>query len=256
MDTSRFAGIGKLETKNGVGGMLVRHLRRLISSLAVALGLTFTLAAAAAAQTQASQQTQTTASFKVSVQVGPLETMLMPDQAAGAKDGEVMVQMPGMPMPSMSTTDQGQPVNHHLEAHIYNKTNGAVLNNVAPTLTVTNQASGSSRKIDPVMAMYGVTAGQSDLHYGGNVYLPNGTYTVTVAIGSEMAVFKDMAVSAAVAAPAQAPASSMPMPTQLPKTGGGALDARPWSAPGLTLAFVILAAAAALACAAVKRLRA
>ena len=130
-----------------------------------------------------------------------------------------MVQMPSMPMPTMSMMDQGQPVNHHVEAHIYDKSSGAVLDSVTPVMAITNQANGASRKIDPVMAMYGVAEGKSDLHYGGNVYLPDGTYTITVSANNETATFKDVAVAAQMtaapgpmAAPAVGSAGIMPSP--------------------------------------------
>ena len=162
-----------------------------------------------------------TGSFKIALAIGPAETMLMPSQASSAKGGEVMVQMPGMSMPAMSMMDRGQPVNHHVEAHIYDKSSGAVLDGVMPVMTITNQANGASRKIDPVMAMYGVAEGKSDLHYGGNVYLPDGTYTVTATVNNETATFKDVAVSgtrATAPAPMAAPGMGSGGSTRSPAT--------------------------------------
>src|SRR5437762_13578605 len=97
---------------------------------------------------------QTTTSYKLELGLGDAETMLMPDQERTATQGEVMAPMPGMAMAPMSMTDQGQPVNHHLEIHIYDKASGAVIKDKLPGITITNQASGASRKVDPVMAMY------------------------------------------------------------------------------------------------------
>jgi hypothetical protein len=161
--------------------------------------------------------TQTTASYKVVLDIGPVETMLTPDQAKGATSGEVMVQMMGVPMPSMSMTDQGQPVNHHLEVHLYNKATGAVITDQMPMISITNQKTNANRQLSSVMGMYGVTQGMSDFHVGNNVYLADGTYTITVQIGTEKAVFANVAVSGA--APAAAP-MPMPMPASLPQTGG------------------------------------
>ena len=53
-----------------------------------------------------------------------------------------------------------------------------------PTLTITD-AMAVSRPLDAVMAMYGVTAGISDWHFGKAVYLPDGTYTLRVQVGNE-----------------------------------------------------------------------
>lgn len=142
------------------------------------------------------QQTQTTATYKILLQVGPNAMMLTPDQAKTATSGEVMVQMPGMPMPTMTTTDQGHPVNHHVEAHIHDLSSGAVVTGMPiPTISITDQATGSSRDLANVMAMYDVAVGQSDYHYGRNVYLADGKYTFTVTENGETATFKDMAIS-------------------------------------------------------------
>jgi hypothetical protein len=98
-------------------------------------------------------------------------------------------------MPAMATTDNGYPVNHHLEAHIYDKTSGAVVSSVTPAITITDEASGATRTVDDVAAMYDIQAGQNDLHFGNNVYLPDGTYTVQVTVGPESAQFMHVAVS-------------------------------------------------------------
>ncbi|MDQ2783863.1 MAG: twin-arginine translocation signal domain-containing protein [Chloroflexota bacterium] len=138
--------------------------------------------------------TQTTASYKIVLGIGPVETMLTPDQAKGATSGEVMAQMPGMAMPTMMMTDQGQPVNHHLEVHITNTATGALIKDQMPMITITDPL-GKSRTLDS-MAMYGVAEGVSDWHFGNSVYLPNGTYTISVQVGNEQAVFKSLMVTA------------------------------------------------------------
>jgi len=170
---------------------------------------------------------QATASYTIVLGIGPVETMLMPDQAPGATSGEVMAPMPGMPMPTMMMTDHGQPVNHHLEVHIANKATGAVVMDQMPMITITD-AMGTSRALDS-MAMYGVMEGVSDWHFGHNVYLPDGTYTISVQVGNEQTVFKGLAVtSEATMAPMPtmpmpmiAPAPVSALPSAAPRTGGG-----------------------------------
>jgi hypothetical protein len=198
-----------------------RPLRVALSVFSVLLAFPLTVRA----QPAALEQSQTTATYKLDIDIGPVATMLMPAQAAGAKEGEVMVPMPGMPMPAMGMTDQGQAVNRHLEVHLFNKASGAVITDQVPTITITNQATGSSRQVSPVHAMYDVAVGQSDLHFGNNVYLPDGTYTVTVAVGGETAQFKDLTISGA---PAAAPASGQAMPgMSAPPTAAAPVPARP-----------------------------
>jgi len=163
------------------------------------------------------EMSQNTASYTIVLGIGPVETMLMPDQAQGATSGEVMAQMPGMPMPTMMPTDQGQPVNHHLEVHIANIATGAVITDRMPTITITD-AQGMSRPLDAVMAMYGVTTGISDWHFGNSVYLPDGTYSIRVQVGNERTVFTSLMVTGEAAMapmPVMAPMlvmAPMPMP--------------------------------------------
>ena len=144
--------------------------------------------------TAAPSKSSETASYRMELAAGSLEKMLMPGEAQGATEGEVMVQMPGMPMPRVATKDQGYPVNHHLEVQIFDKASGAVVNDKVPTITITDQATGTSRGLEDMMAMHGVDENESDLHFGNNAYLPAGMYTVKVTLGDETAVFKDLAV--------------------------------------------------------------
>lgn len=162
---------------------------------------------ASVASAQSGEQTQTTTTdhYKVTLTLGPLANMLMPDQAAGAKEGEVMLAMGGMAMPSMSTTDDGHPVNHHLEIHAYDKITSVLITDTVPTITITDQAAGKSRQVSPVAAMYDVKVGQSDTHFGNNVYLSDGKYTVSAVLGKETATFSDVTVGAPATPP---PASS------------------------------------------------
>ena len=139
------------------------------------------------------QQGKTTAHYKVSLEIGPVATMLMPDQAAGAKEGEVMVHMPGTRM-VMDMTDQGKPVNQHLEVHIYEKSNGARVTKIIPRVVITNQATGKSRSLTSIAPMHDVKEGEKDSHFGSNLYLPEGKYAVAVTVGSEKAIFKDIVV--------------------------------------------------------------
>ena len=140
--------------------------------------------------------------------------MLMPSQAAGAKSGEVMVQMPGMAMPQRAMTDNGHAVTAHLELHIRDRSTGKVITNVVPTITIRIDATGASEKLTSVVPMYDVAVGTSDYHFGNNVYLPAGTYTITTIVNGQAATFAGVKVESTTATP-------MAMqPAALPKTGG------------------------------------
>jgi hypothetical protein len=47
---------------------------------------------------------QSTARYRITLDIGPVPTMLRPDQAASATEGEVPLSMPGMPMPTLAMT--------------------------------------------------------------------------------------------------------------------------------------------------------
>ena len=74
--------------------------------------------------------TQATPSYSVELDIDSAMLMLTPDQAQGATSGMVMVSMPNMGMATASmsmlvaTTDDGQPVNHHLGVHIHDSATG------------------------------------------------------------------------------------------------------------------------------------
>jgi hypothetical protein len=138
--------------------------------------------------------TQRTAHYRITLDIGPRSTMLRPDQAAKATKGEVMVAMPGMPMPTMTLADQGRSVNRHLEVGVYDKATGALLGSPMPTITVTDPATGKARTLQGIVGMYDIKKGERDLHFGNNIHLANGTYLVTVSVGGEQAVFKKVAV--------------------------------------------------------------
>ncbi len=140
------------------------------------------------------ERTQSTAHYRVTLNIGPVPTILRPDQAANATEGEVPLSMPGVPMPPMAMTDQGRPVNRHIEVAVYDKATGARLSSPMPRTTITDRKTGRSKALQAVTAMYDVKEGQGDLHFGDNVYLANGTYRITVSVGGERAVFKKVAV--------------------------------------------------------------
>ncbi len=169
----------------------------------------------AAAQMAPGIHVDQTHTYTVELTIGPAEQMLSPGEAMMAKSGEVMVSggpmvlsssmsnSPSMAAPASTETtmmmtpgmDQGMMVNHHLEAHITRNDTGAVVNDVTPTFRVTDKVTGESRDLPQVMGMYGVVTGPTDYHYGQNVWLPDGTYIVTVTIGPDRAVFRDLMVT-------------------------------------------------------------
>ncbi|MGI8586319.1 MAG: hypothetical protein ACR2M0_01340 [Chloroflexia bacterium] len=173
-----------------IGVRFVLFLGVLLCSLALTAGQ-------ALAATGETQQTVVTAHYKIVLTIGPEATMLTPEQAAGAKVGEVMLPMGGMAMPAMGMTDLGRPVNRHLEVAILDKTSGAPVTDQMPAISIKNDVTGDLRTLSSVMAMYDVKVGKNDTHFGNNIYLPDGTYTFTTVANGETATFTNVVLGAA-----------------------------------------------------------
>jgi hypothetical protein len=141
------------------------------------------------------KRAQSTAHYRITLDIGPVPTMLRADQAASATEGEVPLSMPGMPMPMLAMTDQGQPVNRHIEVAVYDTVTGARLGSPMPRITITDRKTGRSKALQAVTAMYDVKEEHRNLHFSDNVYLANGAYRVIVFVGGEQTVFKKVVVS-------------------------------------------------------------
>jgi hypothetical protein len=196
------------------------HRRRMIAWLGwVPIISLLALPFVASAETAPTLHAERTPSYTLELTIGSAEHMLSPMEAMTADTGEVMVtggsmtmgmgMGTSMPTPTM---DQGRPVNHHLEVHITRNDTGGVVNDVTPTIRITEKSTGESRDLPQVIGMLGVQADPSDFHYGQNVYLSDGTYAVAVMIGQDTAVFRDVLVTAGTPLPdrAMGPNSSMP----------------------------------------------
>ena len=102
---------------------------------------------------------------------------------------------PKVSMPSMSAmtvTDQGKPVNRHVEIHLFDQSTGAKVLDIIPTVGIANQASGTSRQLTNITACLISKHRDREPHFGDNLYRADGTFTITVVVGSETAVFEDV----------------------------------------------------------------
>ena len=127
------------------------------------------------------QMTTQTASYRVELWTGPTLTMMMAS------------------FPIMSSTDQGQLVNRHLEVHIYDKSSGAKLTDIVPLVRLTHRETGVSRDLagdqetGSSLGVSFLTACQIskhravEPHFGDNIYLQEGTYSVIIDVAGEAA---------------------------------------------------------------------
>jgi hypothetical protein len=121
-----------------------------------------------------------TASYRIELWTGPALTMTMS-------------------FPNMSAMDQGQPVNRHLEIHVFDRSSGGKETGLIPSVSITDKATGVSRELaesretGASLGVSFVTAcliskhREVEPHFGDNLYLPNGNYTITVGVGTETA---------------------------------------------------------------------
>jgi len=118
-----------------------------------------------------------TASYQVELWIGPVQ----PD------------------FPIMSSSDRGQPVNGHLEVHIFDRGSGSKLTDIIPSVRLTHLVSGISRELAANLES-GASQGTSfvtacliskhrelEPHFGDNIYLASGTYNIIFSVGDETA---------------------------------------------------------------------
>src|SRR5438105_1870361 len=135
--------------------------------------LTLPLNANAQSQPAMPMHVERTANYTFTLDIGPSEEMA-PDVMA----------------------DEGMAVNHHLELHIMHADDNMLVTDVTPIIRITDKSSGVSRDLPHVMGMTDPEMGMGDFHYGQNLFLPDGTYLVTVMVGSDTAQFRDVQVAA------------------------------------------------------------
>ena len=128
-----------------------------------------------------------TSTYNLVAEIGGLQAMYTPAQAASQhpRSGEEM--FGGMMVMPPDTTNPSADW-HHLEVHIFDKRTGDAVKATTPVINVTNKATGQIQPV-PIVVMQGIVEGPSDYHFGNNIDLAKGDYTVTVVIGSETANF-------------------------------------------------------------------
>ncbi|MGC8462035.1 MAG: hypothetical protein ACP5OR_09430 [Candidatus Dormibacteria bacterium] len=140
----------------------------------------------------------TTSEFIVMLVIGPPADMVsvggntssMGSQNASMSNGSMAGGMEYMLSGQMTNVPMGDMYAFHLEVHIYDKSTGKVV--VVPpnevTISITNESNGSTVKI-PIAVMYDPMVGVQDIHYGNNVLLAPGNFTVSVDVSGQSGTF-------------------------------------------------------------------
>lgn len=178
------------------------------------------------------QRSRLSASYNVSLRIGPAVTVVAETPGARPTTSNVEIALPGPDgsPPSLESQRQsgGQAPNRHLDVTVFVITSGAVVTNPAPTVTLVH-SDGSESPVSRLLPMQGLMAGR---HFGTNLYLADGTYTVNVEIAGERVSFTrvELGISGG-AAPAATPLPTpqpQPTPAALPKNGDAAGDTWIW----------------------------
>jgi hypothetical protein len=163
-------------------------MTRLLTGAAVA---TAALAWVALGSAAVITRTAVTASYKLKLSVGPSEAMYTAAEARATRPrtGEVMMG-DGMSTGGHAMSMEGG-ITRHLEVHVVLRSNGKVVTNVVPRITLTDTSSKAMTPVAlDVMAMGGIGGGISDFHYGNNVALTiNHVYGVLVTVKGERSHF-------------------------------------------------------------------
>jgi hypothetical protein len=147
------------------------------------------LVGAATASAGVVTKTVTTTTYRVTLDVGPLETMYTQAEvnAKHPKTGEVML---GGSMGGSSGAMPMAAGNRHLEVHVHSRADGNVVAVYPSSISLTDESTmGMSQNIT-IVKMEGIGEGLADLHYGNNVAVKAGdAYKVVVTIKGEKATF-------------------------------------------------------------------
>jgi hypothetical protein len=166
-------------------------------SLAILLAMALPSMAFGAGAGMPITQKAVTPHYDLSLQIGPMEKMYSKADAVKMHptSGEVMtggtMAMANNGMAtggSNASAGMGMEDTRHLEVHVTDRATGKVVTTAKIQITMMNDTTKMSKPV-PVATMYGVKEGPSDWHYGNNVSMPSGSYTVTVSVNGERAAF-------------------------------------------------------------------
>jgi hypothetical protein len=130
------------------------------------------------------QRTAVQGRFKLQLTIGPAERMSMGRSTSGEK-------MLGGPMATCKfagSMNMGRNAcNHHVELNVHTVA-GQLVSTGHVSITIQN-AEGRVIMHVPVARMQGVMTGKRDIHFGNNVHLAAGSYTITVKVNVVRHIF-------------------------------------------------------------------
>jgi hypothetical protein len=125
--------------------------------------------------------------YHLVLKIGLAEKMSMSGMGGERTMGGKMASC-SMAMHMAKTGMMGSRCNHHVELHVYSKDNGSVRKHAHVHIRLYCIKMHMSYTV-PIMRMEGAKMGAMDLHYGNNMHLPQGWYTVFVKVNGTTATF-------------------------------------------------------------------
>jgi|SRR5208283_17701 len=141
-------------------------------------------------------KTATIDGLRVELHVLPAEPFFTADEVAASHAKEGMLIMGGATpvVPGAASNP-----NHHLVVHIFNAKTGKAVTNAKISMNfqlLDDTAKPKGSVVDvPVVVMQAVGKGPQTTHYGNNVVMPDGTYSIAVSVNGKNTEFR-MAISA------------------------------------------------------------
>ena len=170
----------------------VPHSLAAVTSLLACLVLG--ASALAAGMTHTVKAQQVVGPYRLLLMIGPAEKMSM----SSSGKGEMMISarkadcsMKGMGGMAESQDAMGMKAcNHHVELHVYQKSNGHVVARARVSISLRDAARHMTINV-PIATMMGMGpgGGMADYHYGNNIYAAPGRYRVLVHVNRVSAGF-------------------------------------------------------------------
>lgn len=165
------------------------------SNLLLTAALIVLIACAASVEAGDMMQTVTMDGLRVELHVLPAEPFFTADEVAVSKVKEGMLIMGGA---KPIAPDAASHPNHHLVVHVYDAKTGKAISNAKVSMNFQllddkGKPSGTVADV-PIVVMQAIGKGPQSTHYGNNVVMPNGTYSIAAMVNGKKTEFR-MAVS-------------------------------------------------------------
>jgi hypothetical protein len=142
-------------------------------------------------------KTATMNGLRVELHVLPAEPFFTADEVAASHAKEGMLIMGGAKPIAPGAASHP---NHHLVVHIFDAKTGKAITNAKVSMNfqlLDDPGKPKDAVVDvPVVVMQAIGKGPQSTHYGNNVVMPNGTYSIAVSVNGKKTEFR-IAVSAA-----------------------------------------------------------